>query len=50
MSGSHPIDPTILKRALARKQKEVDLIERVGKALYGDRWQTQLAKALGVSG
>src|SRR5438046_1066288 len=49
MSGSHPIDPTILKRALARKLKEVDLLERVGKTLYGDRWQTQMAKALGIS-
>jgi hypothetical protein len=40
---------TIIKRALARQQQEVDLLERIGKALYGDRWQTQLAKALGMS-
>ena len=49
MSGTHPIDLTIIKRALARQQQEVDLLERIGKALYGDRWQTQLAKALGMS-
>jgi hypothetical protein len=42
MSRAHPIDLTILKRALARKQKEVDLLERVGKALYGDRWADTL--------
>jgi hypothetical protein len=45
MSGTHPSDVSIIRRAIARKQKEVDLLERVGKALYGDRWQTQLAKA-----
>jgi hypothetical protein len=49
VSVTHPIDLAILRRALARSQKEVDLLERVGKALYGDRWQTQLAKALGMS-
>jgi hypothetical protein len=38
-----------INSAAARKQKEIDLLERIGKALYGDRWQTQLAKALGVS-
>ena len=38
-----------INSAVARKQKEIDLLERIGKALYGDRWQTQLAKALGVS-
>jgi hypothetical protein len=38
MSVTHPIDLAILRRALARSQKEVDLLERIGKALYGDRW------------
>ena len=49
MSNLHPVDLTIIKRALARQQQEVDLLERIGKALYGNRWQTQLAKALGMS-
>ena len=49
MSGTQPVDLAIIKRALARQQQEVDLLERIGKALYGDRWQTQLAKALGMS-
>jgi hypothetical protein len=26
-----------------------DLFVRAGRALYGDRWQTQLAQALGVA-
>jgi hypothetical protein len=26
-----------------------DLLARVGQALYGERWQTQLARALGVA-
>jgi hypothetical protein len=43
------MDANTIKEVVARWQKQVDLLEHVGKALDGDRWQTQLAKALRVS-
>jgi hypothetical protein len=49
MPGGDAIDLDTIKTAVARMHKEVDLLERVGKALYGNRWQTQMAKALGIS-
>jgi hypothetical protein len=41
-----PIDPAILQRLLDERSQQVALLSRIGEALYGDRWQTQLAKAL----
>ena len=43
------IDPDILWKALERDKQQVALLSRIGEALYGDRWQTQLARALGIS-
>jgi hypothetical protein len=40
------IDPDILWKALERDKQQVALLSRIGEALYGDRWQTQLARAL----
>jgi hypothetical protein len=45
-----PIDPAIIRKLLDERTQQVEMLSRVGEALYGDRWQTQLAKALGISG
>jgi len=49
MSHRPPISRDVIDAAVARMKKELDLLERIGQALYGDRWQRQLARALGVS-
>ena len=49
MSHRPPISLDIIKAALAREEKEIDLLKRIGEALYGDRWQRQMARALGIS-
>jgi hypothetical protein len=49
MSHRPPISRYVIHAAIARKQKEIDLLGRIGQALYGDRWQRQLARALGIS-
>src|SRR5262245_23213052 len=49
MTHRPPLSLETIKAAIALKKKEVDLLKRIGEALYGDRWQRQLAKALGVS-
>ena len=44
-----PIDSAVFWKLLDRKKQQVTLLSRIGEALYGDRWQTQLAKAFGIS-
>src|SRR6185437_628966 len=43
------IDPDALLELVRQANEQVALLSRVGEALYGGRWQTQLARALGVS-
>ena len=44
-----PIDLDRLWKAIEARNQQIALLCRIGEALYGDRWQTQLAKALGTS-
>jgi transcriptional regulator with XRE-family HTH domain len=50
------ITPTIgqsakpgLRKMSARKQDKAGRLERAGRLLYGDRWQSPLARATGIS-
>ena len=44
-----PIDAEAILELTRQSTEQVALLSRVGEVLYGDRWQTQLAQALGVS-
>ena len=44
-----PIDAEAILELARQSTEQVALLSRVGEVLYGDRWQTQLAQALGVS-
>ena len=44
-----PIDAEAILELTRQSTEQVALLSRVGEVLYGDRWQTQLARALGVT-
>jgi len=43
------IDPDAILELAHQRNEQVALLSRIGEVLYGDRWQTQLARALGVT-
>lgn len=44
-----PIDAEAILELTRQSTEQVALLSRGGEVLYGDRWQTQLARALSVS-